>query len=47
MFNDPKSDVMLLEVVAGFPSSYGIQSLGVLVTYDPPQDVVIFHHPKG
>ena len=47
VFNDPSSDVMLLEVVGGFPSSYGMHGLGLLVTNDPPQDVVIFHHPLG
>ena len=47
VFNDPKADVMLLEVVGGFPSGYGMHGSGILVTHDPPQDVYATHHPNG
>ena len=36
-----------MQVVGGFPSSYGMRAMGVLVTSDPPEEVVVFHHPLG
>ena len=36
-----------LQVVGGFPTSYGMRASGVLVTSNPPDDVIILHHPSG